>query len=139
MTLVNKHVTGTYMLDKVLPTIKKNCHEKIQTCKYLFNKTMQEHITSDDGEFCQLASQESFDIHLMCQLTNSPNLNILHLGFIVLFNPYNKQEPNSADELVSAIDRSFEAIFPIKSNSIFLTFFLGTKDDYIFNFTIVYD
>jgi hypothetical protein len=35
----------------------------------------------DDLDFCEAAKQEGFDIRLNCQPPNSPNFNILDLGF----------------------------------------------------------
>lgn len=42
-----------------------------------------------DEVFQAAASQYGFDIWLMCQPPNSPNLNILDLGFLVSYNHYN--------------------------------------------------
>ena len=39
------------------------------------------HIRSDDQEFRQIATLDGFDIRLMCQSTNSPDLNVLDLRF----------------------------------------------------------
>ena len=39
------------------------------------------HIRYDDQEFRQIATADGFDIHLMCQPANSPDLNVLDLGF----------------------------------------------------------
>ena len=39
------------------------------------------HIAVDDLDFCRAAQADGWDIRLMCQPPNSPDLNILDLGF----------------------------------------------------------
>ena len=35
----------------------------------------------DDPQFCECAKQDGFDIRLICQPANSPDFNVLDLGF----------------------------------------------------------
>ena len=39
------------------------------------------HLKVDDPQFCEVAKQDGFDIRLICQPANSPDFNILDLGF----------------------------------------------------------
>ena len=39
------------------------------------------HLKVDDPQFCAVAKQDGFDIRLICQPPNSPDFNILDLGF----------------------------------------------------------
>lgn len=39
------------------------------------------HIDIDDPEFCHVAAQEGFNICVKCQPPNSPDVNVLDLGF----------------------------------------------------------
>lgn len=44
------------------------------------------HVECGDKDFQEAASRDGYDIQLMCQAPNSPNLNILDLGFSMPFN-----------------------------------------------------
>jgi hypothetical protein len=61
---------------------------------YIQQDNARPHISPNDRLFCEAAKQDGFDIRIVCQLANSPDLNILDLGFLMLFSPYNtKQQP----------------------------------------------
>lgn len=66
--------------------------------------------------------EDGFDIRLMCQPLNSPNLNVLDLDF---FNANQslqyKETPRTIDELVQAVTKSFGTFSSVQSNKIFLT------------------
>jgi hypothetical protein len=44
------------------------------------------HIAVDDLEFCRVAQKDGWD--LMCQPPNSPDLNVLDLGFFTTLQAY---------------------------------------------------
>jgi hypothetical protein len=50
------------------------------------------HLKLDDLQFCEAAKQEGFDIRLVCQPPNSPDFNILDLGFFEQFNTRRTQK-----------------------------------------------
>ena len=63
-----------------------------------------------------------FDIRLMCYFANSPDLNVLDVGFFsAIQSLHYKESPKTTDELVNAVVKSFEAFPVVKSNHIFLT------------------
>lgn len=66
--------------------------------------------------------EDGFDIRLMCQPLNSPDLNVLDLDF---FNANQslqyKETPRTIDELVQAVTKSFGTFSSVQSNKIFLT------------------
>ena len=69
-----------------------------------------------------MASQDGFDIRLMCQPSNSPYLNVLDLDFFNAIQSLQyKDAPKSINELICVVERSFEEFSTIKSNHIFLT------------------
>ena len=72
----------SYILEKVLPAIKmKWPREDINFPIFIQQDNARVHIRSDDQEFRQIATTDGFDIRLMCQPANSPDLNVLDLGF----------------------------------------------------------
>ena len=80
------------------------------------------HIDHDNAEFCQEANKDGFKICLICQPANSPDLNVLDLGFFGAIQSLKyKESPTTMDELVNAVVKSFETFPTVKSNHIFLT------------------
>ncbi|KAI5429490.1 hypothetical protein KIW84_034179 [Lathyrus oleraceus] len=104
ITSVNKQVIRSYLIEKVLPAInEKWLREEIRSPIYIQQDNARTHIDTKDDEFCRVASRDGFDIRLMCQPTNSPDLNVLDLGFCnAIQSLQHKESPNSIDKLVKA-------------------------------------
>lgn len=65
ITSITKEVSRMFLINKVLPTIKEKWPRE------------------DAEEFCRVATKDGFNVHLTCQLPNSPDLNTLDLGFFL--------------------------------------------------------
>jgi exosome complex RNA-binding protein Rrp42 (RNase PH superfamily) len=58
----------------------------------------------------------------VCQPPNSPDLNVLDLGFFAAIQALqHKETPKTVDVLIGTVVKSFETYSPILSNKIFLT------------------
>jgi hypothetical protein len=80
------------------------------------------HIDCEDQEFHHVASQDGFDIRLVSQPPNSPDLNVLYLDFFRSIQVLqHKKSPTSIDDLVVVVEKSFEEYDIIMSNCIFLS------------------
>lgn len=80
------------------------------------------HVDPNDEEFCQTARREGFDIHLINQPANSPDLNVLDLGFFgAIQSLQHKESPKNVDELVDAVLKSYDTFDVRKSNRIFIS------------------
>jgi hypothetical protein len=118
---VNRDVSRRFLLEKVIPAIKEKwprdaIHEPI----IIQQDNARCHINENDSEFCQIAKEDGFDIRLMCQPPNSPDLNILDLGFFrAIQSLQHKETPKSIDELIEAVMKAFESF--LETNKIFLT------------------
>ncbi|KAJ0092521.1 hypothetical protein Patl1_25458 [Pistacia atlantica] len=123
ITSVKREVIRSFLLEKVLPAIKANWpREDFKYPKFIQQDNARTHINHNNDEFCQLATQDGFDIRLMCQPANSPDLNVLDLGFFsAIQSLQSKESPKTVDELVNAVVNSFEAFSIVMSNYIFLT------------------
>jgi hypothetical protein len=126
ITSVTKQVIRSCLIEEVLLVIKKKWpREEKASLIFIQQDNVRTHIDCDDEKFCRVASQDGFNICLMCQPTNSPDLNVLDLGYFSAIQLLRyKEAPNSVDELLKAVAKSFEA-FSMKSNRIF--FFLTFK------------
>ncbi|KAH7853333.1 hypothetical protein Vadar_001315 [Vaccinium darrowii] len=80
------------------------------------------HIHEFDAEFLEEASKDGFDIRLVFQPPNSPDLNVLDLGFFRAIQTLQYQQaPKNVDELVSAVMRAFEELPSERLENVFLT------------------
>ncbi|XP_065877171.1 uncharacterized protein [Euphorbia lathyris] len=123
ITSVNRQVIRRYLIDKVLPAIREKWpREDLRNPIYIQQDNARTHINSNDDEFCIAAKQDGCDIRLMCQPPNSPDLNILDLGFFNAIQALQQQErSDNIDELIGAVIKCFEDFSPVKSNHIFLS------------------
>ncbi|XP_015165532.1 uncharacterized protein [Solanum tuberosum] len=123
ISVVNRDVIRSFLIDKVIPSIKEKWPIGDSTHPiYIQQDNARTHVKINDDEFRQVASQDGFDIRLMCQPPNSPDMNVLDLGFFSAIQALQHQEaPKNIDELISVVTNAYE-VFPERiSNRIFLT------------------
>ncbi|KAI5400539.1 uncharacterized protein LOC127096114 [Lathyrus oleraceus] len=120
---VTREVNKAYLINKVLPAIE-NMWPREDVGKKIFiqQDNARSHISKDDPDFCRAASESEFDIQLTCQPPNSPDLNVLDLGFFNAIQSLQQKEPvKSIDELVGAVQKAFDEFSTVQSNKIFST------------------
>ncbi|CAH9102271.1 unnamed protein product [Cuscuta epithymum] len=81
MLSITKDITKAFLIEKVVPAIKSKWPIHGSKTIFIQQDNATPHIKSSDPEFKAVAKADGFDIHLTCQPTNSPDLNILDLGF----------------------------------------------------------
>ena len=82
ITSITREVIRDFMINKVLPAIRaKWPKEDVGKPIFIQQDNAPSHLNLDDSDFCEHAKQEGFDIRLICQPPNSPDFNILDLGF----------------------------------------------------------
>ena len=70
------------MINRVLPAIRaKWPREDVHKPIFIQQDNAPSHLKVNDPQFCEIAKQDGFDIRLICQPANSPDFNILDLGF----------------------------------------------------------
>ena len=123
ITSITREVNLRMMIDKVLPTLKEKwpqeyAHETI----YIQQDNAPCHVSIDNEEFRRAASEGGWDIRLTCQPPNSPDFNVLDLGFFAAIQSLQQNEvTNSVDELIQAVETAYDN-FPTEiSNNIFLS------------------
>ena len=77
------------------------------------------HLKVDDPQFCEVAKQDGFDIRLICQPPNSPDFNILDLGFFRAIQAIQyKKNAKTMQELIPVVeevnDHPFDCFNTIK-------------------------
>nr|GMD88115.1 Transposase, Tc1-like protein [Ipomoea batatas] len=108
---VNKEVTRKWLIDYVLPAIRAKWPLSSSKTIYIQQDNARPHISMNDAEFLEAAKKDGFDIHLTCQPPNSPDMNVLDLGFFRALQSLQHQEsPRNVDELVAATHKAFNEI-----------------------------
>ena len=80
------------------------------------------HVNDNDEEFSRVSCEGGFDIHLMSQPPNSPDLNVLDLRYFNAIQALQHREaPKSIDYLIDSMKRSYENLSSYQSNKVFLT------------------
>ncbi|GJU29414.1 hypothetical protein Tco_1173003 [Tanacetum coccineum] len=119
---VTKEVTRSWLIQKVLPAIRSTWPQGHTGPIFIQQDNAKPHINVDDVEFIQEASRDGFDIRLCFQPPNSPDLNVLDLGFFRAIQSLQEQEVlETIDELVHAVQTSYERMPSCELNNVFLT------------------
>ncbi|OMO88972.1 hypothetical protein COLO4_20007 [Corchorus olitorius] len=119
---ITKEVTRKCLIENILPAIREKWPEYGSKTIYIQQDNAKPHIDSNDAEFLEAARRDGFDIRLTNQPPNSPDLNVLDLGFFRAIQALQYQEaPNTVAELVSAVERSFDRLSPESLNNVFLS------------------
>ena len=123
MTSVKRDTVRSYLIEKVIRDIRaKWPREDMHKLICIQQDNARTHVDPKDIEFCQAAQQSGFDIQLMCQPPNSPDMNVLDLGFFrALQSLRYKKVAKTIDDLVNAVEETFENYPVEKLNNIFLT------------------
>ncbi|KAI3665034.1 hypothetical protein L6452_43650 [Arctium lappa] len=119
---VTKEITRTWLIEKVLPAIRAKWPRDHTGPIFIQQDNAKPHIDVNDIEFLEASSRDGFDIRLCFQPPNSPDLNVLDLGFFRAIQSLQEQEVLSTiDELVSAVQTSFDIMQSHELNNVFLT------------------
>ncbi|XP_047257945.1 uncharacterized protein LOC124890142 [Capsicum annuum] len=120
---VTKDITRACLIEKVLPAIRaKWPASNSNNPTFLQQDNARPHIGNNDLEFIEVARQDGFDIRLCFQTSNSPDLNVLNLWFFREIQSFQYQKaPKNVDELVEAVERSFDEMKAKQLNHVFLT------------------
>lgn len=126
---ITKEVIRDFMINKILPAIRaKWPQEDMNKPIYIQQDNARPHLGPTDQLFHEASQQDGFDIQLICQPPNSPDLNILDLGFFRAIQSiqYKKVTKTPAD-LVKAVEEVLPFLFfPFKFTTIWLELMLFT-------------
>jgi hypothetical protein len=120
---ITKDTIRQFMLEKVLPAIREKWpHEDADKPIYIQKDNAKPHLSPTDRQFCEAARQDGFDMRLVCQPANSPDFNVLDLGFFNSIQSIQyKTSAKTTDELVADVNQAFEDYSVGQLNRIFLT------------------
>ncbi|XP_042022953.1 uncharacterized protein LOC121770254 [Salvia splendens] len=107
---------------RIIPTIKAKWSANANKEIYIQQDNAKPHLKSSDLQFEAIASTDGFKFHLVSQPANSPDTNVLDLGFFRAIQSLQDDKlATNIDELLANVWRSFEELTPQTLNNVFLT------------------
>lgn len=111
------------LIDNILPAIRavwpRGSIQDIIQCQ---QDNAKPHIDPWDQEFLDAASIDGFHIRLRQRPPNSPDLNVLDSGFFNAIQSLQHQHaPKTVDELIQAVQITFNDFTREKLNNVFFT------------------
>lgn len=123
MTSVRRDTIRSILIKNVLPAIlEKWPSEDASFTIFIQQDNAKTHIDPNDKEFCEAVRRSGLDIKIRCQPPNSPDFNVLDLGFFRAIQSLKYKEASRiVDDIVVGVKKAFENFPIILSNRIFLT------------------
>ncbi|XP_074291348.1 uncharacterized protein LOC141618139 [Silene latifolia] len=119
---ITKEVIKGCLIQKIIPAIKAKWPQNASKDIFIQQDNARPHIKDYDPEFRAAANSDGFNIHLVFQPPNSPDLNINDLGFFsALQTLQHETAANTVLELVKNVEDAFVKLHPKKQNFNFLT------------------
>ena len=79
------------------------------------------HILDDDEEFKEVVDDIGLNLTVYTQLPNSPDTNILDLGFFIALQSFNDDCPTNEEELIKSVEKAYGEYPMHKLNHVWLT------------------
>ncbi|XP_074317044.1 uncharacterized protein LOC141653237 [Silene latifolia] len=119
---ITRQVTKDCIIQKIIPAIKAKWPANASKTIFIQQDNARPHISDLDPDFRTAATSDGFDIHLVFQPPNSPDLNINDLGFFrSLQTLQNDEVASTVDELVNNVMTAFIDHESMKLNFNYLT------------------
>ena len=117
---ITRDVYREYLIQKFLPAVK----EKWPTCNgriRLPQDGAKPYILEDDVEFKEAVDEIGLNLTMFTQLPNSPDTNILDLGFFRAIQSFNNDCPANEEELIKLVEKAYGEYPYRKLNHVWLT------------------
>ena len=75
---------------------------------YIQQDSAKNHIHEDDAEFNNALMEQDIDAKLYTQTPNSPNVNLLDLGFFRAIQSFNDALPKNEEELIQLVMEAYD-------------------------------
>ncbi|XP_042047354.1 uncharacterized protein LOC121793381 [Salvia splendens] len=119
---VNKDVMRECLIHKIIPVIKAKWPDNISKEIFIQQDNARPHISHNDAEFQSVANTDGFRFHIICQPANSPDCNVLDLGFFRAIQSIQGDKlARGVDELVANVQATFDELSAGTLNNVFLT------------------
>lgn len=107
---------------QILPAIKEKWPPFLSKKIIIQQDNAKPHISNNDHDFQAIANADGFQIQINQQPANSPDCNVLDLGFnCAIQSIQQRQRSKNADELILVVKNSFIALEAMTLNKVFLS------------------
>ncbi|XP_042012579.1 uncharacterized protein LOC121761058 [Salvia splendens] len=119
---INKEVMKACLLNQIIPIIKAKWPANASKKIFIQQDNVKPHLRDADQQFESLASTDGFEFHLISQPPNSPNTNVLDLGYFRAIQSLQDDKiATNVDDLLRNVFTSFEELSPQTLNRVFTT------------------
>ncbi|XP_042006025.1 uncharacterized protein LOC121754786 [Salvia splendens] len=119
---INKEVMTACLLNQIIPTIKAKWPANTSKKIFIQQDNAKPHLRPADQQFESLASTDGFEFHLISQPPNSPDTNVLDLGYFRAIQSLQDDKiATNVDDLLRNVFTSFEELSPQTLNRVFIT------------------
>ncbi|XP_042009028.1 uncharacterized protein LOC121757569 [Salvia splendens] len=116
---IAKEVMTACLLKQIIPTIKAKWPANASKKIFIQQDNVKPHLRVVDQQFESLASTDGFEFHLISQPPNSPDTNVLDLGYFrAIQSLQNDKIATCLDDLLRNVFTSFEELSPQTLNRV---------------------
>ena len=121
--MVTKDVYRDLLINKLIPAIldKWPRRDRMSRTTYIQQDGVKNHIREDDKEFNNALTEQEIGAKLYTQTLNSPDVNLLGLGFCRAIQSFNNALPKNEEELIQSVQDAYENYLQHKLNRTSLT------------------
>ncbi|KAI3928371.1 hypothetical protein MKW98_023972 [Papaver atlanticum] len=117
--LFYKKIIQNCMINELLPAIVEKWPFTSYKTVIVQQDNARPHVHENDEKFMQAVRSYGVDIRLLFQPPNSPDLNVLDLGFFrAIAALQHKDAPTTVDEFIASVTRAFELFSTESSNNV---------------------
>ena len=117
---ITRDVYREYLIQKFLPVVKEKWPMRNGRIR-LQQDGAKSHILEDDVEFKEAVDEIGLNLTVFTQLPNSPDTNILDLGFFRAIQSFNDDCPANEEELIKSVEKAYGEYPYRKLNRVWLT------------------
>ena len=117
---ITRDVYCEYLIQKLLPAIKERWPMNNGIIR-LQQDVTKSHILEDDMEFEEVVDEIGLNLTMYTQSSNSPDTNILDLGFFRAIQSFDDDCPANEEELIKSVEKAYGEYPFRKLNHVWLT------------------
>ena len=108
--MVTKEVYRELLISKLIPAILENWPRRDRMSRTIFiqQDSVKNHIHEDDEEFNNTLMEQDINAKLYTQTPNSPDINLLDLGFFRAIQSFNDASPKNKEELIQSATEAYD-------------------------------
>ena len=116
--MVTKDVYRELLINQLILAIMEKWlrRDRISRTIYIQQDGAKNHIREDDEEFNNALMEQDIDAKLYMQTLNSPDVNLLDLGFFRAIQSFNDASPKNKEELIQSVKDAYENYLQHKLN-----------------------